>query len=190
MRIWLTLSKEIAFWTIQKPLEVLRTRIAIGQGLTGNETTTVTNQYRFTRTFLNGEALRSLDLKLIELRHKTVSNLILVMDHTVTYFGPKECLSKQKRWIRYKMEKPRNINTRQYVGLVSNLNSRLAQMPRLLNYNQQLDEYELVDSFAKKAPRSHKSMMISQSFNTETGDLETFIEHWKRAETRDNIAMA
>ena len=32
--------------------------------------------------------------------------------------------------------------------------------------------------------------MISQSFNTETGDLATFIEHCKRAETTDNINMA
>ena len=92
------------------------------------------------------------------------------MDHVVTYFGPKQCLCKQKRYIRYKMKKPQKIT-------VCDLNPSMAQMTPLFNDNQQLDEYELVDSFAKKAPRSHKSMMISQSFNTETGDLETFIEH-------------
>ena len=35
-------------------LEVLRARLAISQGLTGNDITTVPNQYRFTQTFLNG----------------------------------------------------------------------------------------------------------------------------------------
>ena len=94
-------------------IEVLRARLVISQGLTENSITTGTEQYRFTLTFLDGEALRIFDLKSTELRHKTVANLIIVMNHVVTYFGPKECLSKQKRYIRYKMEKLRKLNTRQ-----------------------------------------------------------------------------
>ena len=34
--------------------EVLRARLAIAQGLTGNNITTGPNQFRFTRTFLDG----------------------------------------------------------------------------------------------------------------------------------------
>ena len=81
------------------------------------------------------------DLKLTELRHKTVSNLILAMDHVVTYFVPTECLSKKKRYIRYKMDKNQNLTTRQYMGLVCDLNSRMAQMPPLFKDNQQLHKY-------------------------------------------------
>ena len=44
----------------------------------------------------------------------------------------------------------------QYVGLVSDLNSRMAQMPPLFDKNQQLDESELVDSLTKKVPRIRK----------------------------------
>ena len=33
-------------------------------------------------------------------------------------------------------------------------------------------------------------MLIYQGFNPETADLETFVEHCKRAETTDNIAGA
>ena len=51
-------------------------------------------QYRFTRTLLDGEALRIFDLKSTDFRHETVATLILVMDHVITYFGPKGCLSK------------------------------------------------------------------------------------------------
>ena len=72
-------------------LEVIRARLAITQGLTDNNITPVPNQYHFTRTFLNGEALRIFDLNSTELHHKTVSNLILVMDYVVIYFGPKDC---------------------------------------------------------------------------------------------------
>ena len=70
-------------------LEVLHARLAISQGLTVNDITTVPNQYRFTETFLNGEALRVFDLKATEFHQEMVVNLVLVMDHAVAYFVPK-----------------------------------------------------------------------------------------------------
>ena len=70
-------------------IEVVRARLAIVQGLTGNNITTGPNQYRYTWTLLDGEALRIFDLKSTELRHKTVANPVLVMNHVVNYFGPK-----------------------------------------------------------------------------------------------------
>ena len=70
-------------------LDVPCARLKIDQGLTGNNITMGPNQYRFTQTFLDGEVLRIFDLKSTELRHETVFNLILVMDHVVTYFVPK-----------------------------------------------------------------------------------------------------
>ena len=152
-------------------IEVLRARLAIVQGIKVNNITTVPSQYCFTQTFLAGEALRIFDFKSTKFCHETVANLTIVMNHCVAYFVPKECLSEQKRYIRYKMEKPRKLTTRQYVGFFRNLNARMAQMPPLFQENQQLDESELVDSFANKSPRSHKAVLISQGFNPETGDL-------------------
>ena len=102
------------------------------------------------------------------------------MNHVVTYFGPNECLSNQKHYLRYKMIKPHRLTTRQYVGLVRDLNSRMAQLPPLIKDSQMLDESELVDSLAKKAPRYHKAMLIAQGFNPETATLETFFEHCER----------
>ena len=55
-------------------IEVLRARLAIGQGLTCNNITTGPNQYPLNRTFLDGEALRIFDLKSTELRHDTKRN--------------------------------------------------------------------------------------------------------------------
>ena len=109
------------------------------------------------------------------------------MNHVVTYFGPNECLSKQKRYLRYKMIKPCRLTTSQYVGLACDLNSRMAQLPPLFEDSQVLDESELVDSLTNKGPRSHKAMMIAQGFNPDTATLETFVEHCERTETTDNI---
>ena len=70
------------------------------------------------------------------------------MNHIVTYFGPKKCLYKQKRYLHYKMIKPCKPITRQYVGLVRDLNSRTAQLPPLFEDSQILEDSELVDSIA------------------------------------------
>ena len=117
-------------------IKVLQARLDIKKGLAGNAITTRPNQYRFTRTFLDGEALRIFDLKSTKLVQETMNNLKIVMKHVVNYFGPKECLSKQKRYLRYKMIKPRRLTTRQYVGLVRDLNSRMAQLPPLFEDSQ------------------------------------------------------
>ena len=53
-----------------------------------------------------------------------------------------------------------------------------------------LNESELVNYLANKAPRTHKAMLIVQGFNPESADLETFVEHCERAETPDNISKA
>ena len=66
----------------------------------------------------------------------------------------------------------------------------MAHITPLFQENQQLDESKLVHSLTNKAPKTHKAMLISQGFNPETGDLDTFVEHCKRAETTDNIAGA
>ena len=112
------------------------------------------------------------------------------MNHVVTYLSPKECLSKQKRYLLYNMIKIRRLTTRQYVGLVRDLNSRMAQLPPLFKDSQMLDESEFFDFLANKAPRTHKAMLISYGFNPETTNLETFVEHCERAETTDDIAGA
>ena len=76
------------------------------------------------------------------------------------------------------------------MGFGRDLNSRIAQMPPLIEENQQLDESKLVDSLANKAPKSHKAMLISQGFNPETGGLAKFIEHCKRTKTTDSTPTA
>ena len=44
------------------------------------------------------------------------------------------------------------MTTRKYVGLVCDLNERMAQMPPLFQENQQLDDSEFVESLANKVP--------------------------------------
>ena len=57
----------------QNLLEVLRARLAIAQGLTGNAITTGPNQYRFTLTFCNGEV------------ESTANNVFLLLPHNAPF---------------------------------------------------------------------------------------------------------
>ena len=171
-------------------IEVLRSRLAIEKGPVGNAITTGPNKFCFTRNILEGEALRIFDLKATELVQETAANLKTVLNHVVSYFGPNECLSKQKLYLRYTMTKPHKLTTRQYVDLVHDLNSRMAQLPPFFEDSQVLQESELVEFLANKAPKHHKAMLINQGFNPETSTLETFVEHCERAETTNNIAGA
>ena len=66
----------------------------------------------------------------------------------------------------------------------------MAQLPPLFEDSQVLDESELVNALANKAPISHKAMLINQGFNPETATLETFVKHCEHAETTDDIAGA
>ena len=144
-------------------MEVLRARVAIEKGLIGNAINNGPNGFCFTRSFLDGEALRIFELKAQELGHQTAGNLKLAFNHVVYYFAPKECLSKHKRYMRYRITKPRDMSTRQYVGFVRDLNGRLAQMPPNFDTAQVLEETELVDFLADKAPKSHKVVRFAVS---------------------------
>ena len=86
-------------------IEVLRAQLAIEKGLVGNTIITGPNGFRFTRTFLEGEALRIFNLNATELGQEKAANLKTVLNHVVSYFGPNECLSKKKRYLCYKMTK-------------------------------------------------------------------------------------
>ena len=46
----------------------------------------------------------------------------------------------------------------------------------------------MVEYLANKVRRSHKAMLISEGLNPETVYLDTFVGHYERSETTDNIA--
>ena len=110
-------------------LDVLKAREAIKEGLLGNNITSGPNQYCYRRSFLAGKALRLFNEKAASHTGKMVNHLTIPMNEVVTLFTPRECLSKQKRYIWYAMCKPYNITTRQYIGAVRNLNKQCIEMP-------------------------------------------------------------
>jgi hypothetical protein len=170
-----------------KILEVLQAILIIKAGVTGNNVTTGPNQYAYWRQCLAGEALRKFNEFATNVGNETSNNLVLVEQRLVSGFTTKDILSREARYIRYDMYKPKNRTTRQYVGAVHTLNETLAKLPPLFNSTQKIPETELLDILASKAPTRHKAIMIEHGFDPQTASIEEFVEISERAETKEAL---
>ena len=168
-------------------IEVLQATVIIKAGVTGNNVTTGPNQYAYWRQCLAGEALRKFNEFATNVGNETSNNLVLVEQRLVSEFTTKDVLSREARHIRYDMYKPKNRTTRQYVGAVHTLNETMSKMPPLFDATQKLEERELLDILASKAPQPHKAIMIDHGFDPQTATIQEFIEISERAETKEAL---
>ena len=60
-------------------------------------------------------------------------------------------------------------------------------MPPLFATTQKLEEKELLDILASKAPQAHKAIMIDHGFDPQTATIQEFIEISERAETKEAL---
>mgnify|MGYP000293913334 CR=1 FL=1 len=175
------------FWPLDNPtkiLEVLQAILIIKAGVTGNNVTTGPNQYAYWRQCLAGEALRKFNEFATNVGNETSNNLVIVEQRLVSGFTTKDILSREARYIRYDMYKPRNRTTRR---AVHTLNETLAKMPPLFNATQKIPDSELLDILASKAPKHHKAIMIKHGFDPQTATIEEFVEISERAETKEAL---
>ena len=168
-------------------LEVLEGILMIKQGVLGNNVTTGPLQYAYWRNCLEGTALAKFNEFTVAVGTETSAHLIQVEQRLVTHFAPREVLSQQARYIRYKMVKPYATTTRQYVGAVHTLNEKMEQLPPNFNADQKVPATELLDILASKAPKSHKELMTDHGFDPQSATIERFVEICERAETKEAL---
>jgi hypothetical protein len=119
--------------------------------------------------------------------NETVPNLNQVERRLVTFFTPREVLRKQTKYMRFSMQKPKDVSTRQYVGAVATLNETLAKLPPGFDAAQKIPDTDIMDIMASKAPKNHKELMTDHGFDPQTATTETFVEICERAETKEAI---
>ena len=168
-------------------LQLLRHRKAMEEAFLGNNITTGPTQFSFVRQFLTGESLRVFNEGATTAGTETTGNLVLALNHLVTFNCPREVLSKQTDYLKTMLAKPREMTTRQYVGYYNNLNAICGQLPPGFNATQKLTERELIINIAHKAPKNHKKMLIQQGYNPENGSMADLIDYCERAETTDHV---
>ena len=169
-------------------LEVLQGILIIKEGVVGNNVTTGPLQYSYWRGCLEGTCLRKFDEFASQVGTETSAHLHDVEKRLVGYFAPREVLSQQLRYIRYKMRKPKEATTRQYVGAVHELNNHLEKLPPAFTAGQKIPTKDLMDILAAKAPKSHKELMTDHGFDPQTATFDEFVEICERAETKDALS--
>ena len=168
-------------------LEVLQGVLIIKEGVVGNNVTTGPLQYNYWRGCLEGTALRKFNEFAANVGTETSAHLIEVEHRLISYFAPREVLSQQARYIRYRMRKPEDANSRQYVGAVHTLNESMEKLPPAFADTQMIPQADVMDILASKAPKSHKDLMTTHGFDPQTATTEEFVEICERAETKDNL---
>ena len=133
-------------------LEVLQGILIIKEGVIGNNVTTGPLQYAYWRGCIEGTFLRKFEEFASQVGTETSIHLYDVEKRLVGYFAPREVLSQQARYIRYKMRKPKDATTRQYVGAVHTLNNHLEKLPPAFAAGQKIPITDLMDILASKAP--------------------------------------
>ena len=123
----------------------------------------------------------------VEVGNETVPNLNQVERRLVTFFAPRKVLRSQTKYMRFNMNKPRDVSTRQYVGAVATLNETLAKLPPGFDAAQKLPDTDIMDIMASKAPKNHKELMTDHGFDPQTATREQFMEICERAETKEAI---
>ena len=168
-------------------LDVLKHRKAVEEALQGNDITTGPNQYSFVRQFLSGESLRVFNEGAVNTGNETAANLVIVLNHLVTFNCPREVLSKQTEYLKNKLYKPSDLTMRQFVGCYNNLNSICEQLPPNFNEAQKISARDCIIIIAGKAPKPHKKMMIQQGYNPENGSMQDLIDYCERAEINESV---
>jgi hypothetical protein len=168
-------------------LEVLQGILVIKEGVIGNNVTTGPLQYAFWRSCLEGAALAKFNEYGTALGTETTAHLVQVEQRIVAHFAPREVLSQQARYIRYRMSKPFHTTTRQYVGAVHTLNQKFVGLPPNFNEAQKVPQTELLDILASKAQRSHKELLTDHGFDPQTETIDKFVEICERAETKSAL---
>jgi len=170
-------------------LEVLQGILVIKEGVIGNNVTTGPLQYQFWRGCLEGTALSKFNEYGLAVGTETAAHLLVVEQRLVTFFSPQKVLTNQTRYIRYQMQKPKGVNTRQYVGAVHTLNQTLEKLPPNFNQAQKVPDTDIMDILTSKAPKAHKELMTDHGFDPQTATIEEFVEISERAETKEALGI-
>jgi hypothetical protein len=169
-------------------LELLQGILIIKKGVIGNNVTTGPLQHAYWRSCLEGAAEAKFNEYATALGTETAAHLVQVEQRLVTHFAPREVLSQQLNYFRYRMRKPHDYTTRQYVGAVNALNMKFEELPPAFDAAQKIPETELLDILASKAKRSHKELLTDHGFDPHTEDIDKFVEICERAETKEALS--
>jgi hypothetical protein len=168
-------------------LDVLQGVLLIKEGVIGNNVATGPLQHRHWRGCLSGTALDKFNEHTLVVGNETAANLHAVEQRLITFFAPHEVLCQQTRCIRFHVRKPKEVSTRQHVGVVATLNNTLSKLPPAFDDLQKVSDTDMMDVLFSKAPKGHEELMTDHGFDPQTARTAEFVVICERAGTKEAL---
>ena len=183
-----TFEVTIAKFRFGNPENWINTNKVIRRIVTGTHATTAPQKFRIYRQVLDGDAAAVFNNRATELGAETNPNLAACVAALTRHVFPRRSLTFQKRYMRRYMRKPRDVNAREYVARVTELNNMLAEFPHrhdddaLAGEEQCLPEDEILDILEYGVPNTWQKGFVHQGFNPLEHTLNEFVEMCERFE--------
>ena len=181
-----TYSLSIPYFKSGTPEELLVLIDSIQKVFVGQHATTGPQRYALVKWVLKGEALTVFEQAAAEAGNETLENLNLVLRSLKTHFFPCKALSTQKRYMRRFLRKPREMNIREFMARLTEINGYLKQFPPE-EANQELPADELMDIAEYAVPATWQRQMMVQGFDAIVHTPGDFVEFCERLEHIENM---
>lgn len=170
----------------KRPIDVLRTKHFAEEAIAGNNMTTGVQKYALWRGLLDGPALASFQRHTTATGNETNDNLKIVVRNWLKDMLPVKVLPNHQRYLRNNLEKPYNIRTKAFAGLVEELNSYCQELPPNFNEAQKVNEDELREHIAKALPKKQQEILRQNGVDPRTTSMEDLVEIAERAQNDDD----
>jgi hypothetical protein len=100
---------------------------------------------------------------------------------------PQKAIARQKRYMHRSIKKPPNMNIREFVGHLFEMNEDLKYFPPYYSDVEILDEDELMDIIEVSIPISWQRQLLLQGFDINEQSLQELIEFCERLEVTEDL---
>jgi hypothetical protein len=151
-------------------------RVLIGQNIT-----TGPAKYAMIRRLISGDAEAVFNRAATNHGNETNANFELCLKDVTTHVFPQRALVHQRRHMRHKFKKPRDMTTRSFSARLVEINSYLAEFPPF-EEGQMLPDEDMVDILEFSVPKAWQENMIIQGFEPALHTLNEVVEFCERHE--------
>ena len=181
-----TYSFNFPFFKQGTPAEWIQWRKNYQKVQVGQNLTTGPSKYAMARQLLEGNALRVFNTSATTHGNETNEHFTAVLEDVTVHVFPRRALSKQKRYMRRHLRKPCELNIRQFVSSVQDMNADLVFFPGATPASI-LPKDELVEIVETLCPNSWQRQLLLQGFDVTEHTLTNLVEFYDRLQTVEEI---
>jgi hypothetical protein len=184
-----TYELTVGFFKTGTPEEFLLFLQNLRKVFVGQNVTTGPNRYAIVRRLLQGDALAAFNRAALAHGTETMEHFKSSIEDLKCHVFPRKALANQKRYMRQFLRKPREMNVREFITRLVEMNEWLEEFPPA-NGNNKLPMDELMDIAEYAVPAAWHRVMIMHNFDSTIHSPQEFIEFCERIEFAEGTDKA